>query len=121
MTDNEIIKAFESLYKKLLDVRYELKITAKEFQALNSVNALVKRQKEEIERLQERSERVADNLKAVLNERADHTEAIKDFSEEYKDHIKSFTGMFSPQLGFAVSLDAVLNAVDFVCENYKKN
>ena len=44
----------------------------------------------------------------------------KDFSEEYKDHIKSFTGIFSPQLGFAVSLDAVLTAVDFVCENYKK-
>lgn len=53
LTDTEIIKAFGNLYKKLLDVRYDLKITAKEFQALNSVNALVNRQKAEIERLQE--------------------------------------------------------------------
>lgn len=50
MTDNEIIKAFASLYKKLLDVRYALKITAKEFKALNSVNALVNRQQAENKR-----------------------------------------------------------------------
>ena len=56
MNDNEIIKAFESLYKKLLDVRYDLKITTKEFRALNSVNALVNRQKAEIERLQKAGE-----------------------------------------------------------------
>ena len=50
MKDNEIIKAFGSLYKKLLDVKYDLKITAKEFKALNSVDALLNRQKAEIER-----------------------------------------------------------------------
>ena len=122
VTDNEIIKAWEKILATgdapvgehwSCGGVVTTKLAKETYDMLN-------RQKAEVERLQERSERAADNLKAVLNERSDHTEAIKDFSEEYKDHIKSFTGIFSPQLGFAVSLDAVLTAVDFVCENYKK-
>lgn len=44
------------------------------------------------------------------------SEAINEFVNEYKNHINSFTGMFSPELGFTVSLDAVLYAVDFISE-----
>lgn len=72
-------------------------------------------QKETIERLQKQLDEKCD--KCITRDRA---EATKEFVNEYKDHVKSFTGMFSPQLGFAVSLDAVLNAVDFVCEKMTK-
>lgn len=53
MTDKDIEKYFLSLFKKLLNVKYDLKITQKEFEALNSVNTLINRQKAEIERLKE--------------------------------------------------------------------
>ena len=47
--------------------------------------------KSEIERLQERYDRTMDNLKAVLDERADHTEAIKEYSKYLVDKsIKGF-------------------------------
>ena len=52
MTDNEIIKAFESLYKKLLNVKYDLKITQKEFLALNRVDTLINRQRAKIDDLE---------------------------------------------------------------------
>ena len=51
MTDNEIEKYFLSLYKKLLNVKYDLKITQKEFKALNSVNALINLKNAEIDDL----------------------------------------------------------------------
>lgn len=51
LTDNDIIKAFNSLYTKLLDVKYDLKITHKEFLALNDVHNLITRQQAEIEAL----------------------------------------------------------------------
>lgn len=53
MTDKDIEKYFLSLYKKLLDVKYDLKITQKEFLALNSVNALINRQQAELTELKE--------------------------------------------------------------------
>ena len=79
---------------------------------------MLTRQKAEIERLQSDNVTLHTIIPKMLVEAK--SEARKEFAEEYKDHIKRFTGMFSSQLGFAVSLDAVLNAVDFVCENYKK-
>ena len=51
--------------------------------ALEEINQL----KAEVERLQERSERAIDNLKAVLNERADHTEAVKEFWNDLQHYI----------------------------------
>lgn len=44
----------------------------------------IKSQKAEIERLQEKYSRTMDGLKAVLAERADHSEAIKEFAERLK-------------------------------------
>lgn len=80
MTDNEIIKAFESLYKKLLDVRYDLKITAKEFQALNSVSALVNRQKQQLA-----EERAISEIGAETISRQDaEIERLKDLLKEWK-------------------------------------
>ena len=84
MTDNEIVKALEccgrnSIAGWLNECKNcplhdrttcipELMYNAKD---------LINRQKEEIERLRY-------NLKAVLDERADHSEAIKEFAERLK-------------------------------------
>ena len=43
------------------------------------------------------------------------TDAYKAFAEAYKDQVKNYTGMFTDD-GFYVSLSAILDAVDFVCE-----
>lgn len=51
LTDKDITKYFNRLYIKLLDVKYELKITQKEFLALNEVHNLITRQQAEIEAL----------------------------------------------------------------------
>ena len=82
-----------------------------------SLEKIAFEQQAEIEQWKEKANKYQ-NLwcEAVKDAESIKTEAIKEFAEEYKDHIKSFTGMFSPQLGFTVSLDAVLYAVDFVCE-----
>lgn len=44
------------------------------------------RQKAEIERLNEKYSRMKFNLESVLAERADHTEAIKEFAERLKSY-----------------------------------
>ncbi len=69
MSDNEIVKAFESLYKKLLNVKYDLKITRKEFLALNSVDTLINRQKAEIEKLQVVIFKKEDLMQTLLTEK----------------------------------------------------
>lgn len=51
MNDKDIAKYFNRLYIKLLDVKYDLKITKKEFLALNEVHTLITRQQAEIEAL----------------------------------------------------------------------
>ena len=33
-----------------------------------------------------------------------------------KDHLSSYAGMFTDELGFAVSLEAVLRGIDFIAE-----
>ena len=82
MTDNEIIKALECcigdtdgkdcfgcpLYE-IDDCQAHLNLAALD---------LINRQKSEIERLRY-------NLEAVLDERADHSEAIKEFAERLKE------------------------------------
>lgn len=86
MTDNDIVKAFESLFKKLLNVKYELKITRKEFLALNRVDTLIKRQQAEIERLYEEANHYQ-NLWCKAEEDAHNakSEAINEFAERLKE------------------------------------
>lgn len=86
MTDSDIVKAFESLFKKLLNVKYELKITQKEFLALNRVDTLIKRQQEEIERLYEEANHYQ-NLWCKAEEDAHNakSEAIKEFAARLKE------------------------------------
>ena len=83
MTDNEVIKALECCstatcisnncpYEKIHDIpTCTTKLTR---DALDLIN----RQKAEIERLRY-------NLEAVLDERADHSEAYKEFAERLKE------------------------------------
>lgn len=88
MNDSEIIKALEccistekgSCQKKKCPMINECRtdIKSAEKYALD----LITRQKAEIERLQEKYSRTMDGLKAVLAERADHSEAIKEFVSE---------------------------------------
>ena len=48
---------------------------------------LINRQKAEIERLEETKNRLSYNLQAVLDERADHSEAVKEVAEKVKQII----------------------------------
>ena len=93
MTDSDIVKAFESLFKKLLNVKYELKITRKELLALNRVDTLIKRQQAEIERLKGYNENLQTANVALSNEILDiKTEAIKEFAERLKEKSLVLTG-----------------------------
>lgn len=86
MTDNEIIKALECcgiLGTYVCDEKCPMfnngikNISACRRELNCSALTLINRQKAEIDRLKI-------NLKAVLDERADHTEAIKEFAERLK-------------------------------------
>ena len=77
----------------------------------------IEKQRAEIERLQKENKRFADIGKMYSEIRA---EAIKEFKEKYKDHIKNFTGKFTDEMGFVVNLEAILFAVDFVADNLVK-
>ena len=87
MTDNEIIKAFKDFLNEQVDGYTDLVETGgeryefieKELELLKETDNLINRQKSEIERLKY-------NLKAVLDERADHSEAIKEFAERLKEN-----------------------------------
>ena len=103
MTDNEIIKAFEHLVKNadnhipitgkmlLEDVLGVLNRQKEDNEQYKKVNILIALQRDErdkniaeleakIERLNEKYSRMKFNLESVLAERADHTEAIKEFT-----------------------------------------
>ena len=82
MTDNEIIKAFKDFLNEQVDGYTDLVETGgeryefieKELELLKETDNLINRQKAEIKKLRY-------NLEAVLDERADHSEAIKEFAE----------------------------------------
>ena len=84
MTDNDIIKAFKDFLNEQVDgytdivetggERYEF--IEKELELLKETDNLINRQKAEIKKLRY-------NLEAVLDERADHSEAIKEFAERF--------------------------------------
>ena len=80
MTDNEIIKALEwniSKFGEEVCFGYMDKDGCKKVDAKDILDI--------INRLQAENERLKINLKAVLDERADHTEAIKEFAEHLKE------------------------------------
>ena len=90
MTDTEIIKTWEKCANPANDCygddytckysKYD-KGTGECFKQLRKdVTDLINRQKTEIERLNEKYSRMKFNLESVLAERADHTEAIKEFT-----------------------------------------
>ena len=117
MKDKDITKYFNSLYIKLLDVKYDLKITQKEFLALNTVHKVVTRQQAEIENLKvenqslrgaanslkmhyEKAQAEIERLKESLNIELENfateydnkikAEAIKEFAERLKDMSEHF-------------------------------
>ena len=83
LTDEQIIKALEccASNKDCVSCPYYEKTYCVDADALD----LIKRQKAEIETLREKYDRARYNLQAVLDERADHSEAIKEFAERLKE------------------------------------
>lgn len=85
MTDNEIIKALECCGRiKGQDCDTcpltELQLSECTAKVATESLDLINRQKAEIERLNKKYSRMKFNLESVLAERADHTEAIKEFA-----------------------------------------
>ena len=82
MTDNEIIKALEYCmyddYDYCKECMYRENKPCQE-NLIRDALCLINRQKAEIERLRY-------NLKAVLDERADHSDAINEFAERLKEN-----------------------------------
>jgi hypothetical protein len=96
LTDNEIIKALECCNEMKASECSEcplLTVDCSEYDLYKLALDLINRQKAEIERLQamvererEKYERTMTGLKAVLEERTDHSEAIKEFAERLKEY-----------------------------------
>ena len=89
MTDNEIIKALEwniSKFGEEVCFGYMDKDGCKKVDAKDILD-IINRKKAENERLKI-------NLKAVIDERADHTEAIKEFAEMLNDRIINFPSVY---------------------------
>lgn len=90
MKDKEIIKALECCMSDnppCTTCKYDGDtITVDECmgELMKDALDLINRQRAEIERLEETKNRLSYNLQAVLDERADHTEAVKEFAERLK-------------------------------------
>ena len=92
MTDEQIVKALEYCSSSDLGMCkicpfYEQ--CENDEQLVKYTLDLIKRQKAEIEKLREKYDRAMFNLQAVLDERADHSEAIKEFAEKLKEYYPS--------------------------------
>lgn len=83
MTDKDITKYFNRLYIKLLDVKYDLKITHKEFLALNEVHNLVYRQQSKIDDLMERTV-----VTTLIDDAVVYTPTLEDYNK-FKKKFKS--------------------------------
>ena len=87
MTDNEITKALKCCGRKhnekndthCKECHFKSYLPCVAFLCDRTID-LINRQKAEIERLNEKYSRMKFNLESLLAERADHTEAIKEFS-----------------------------------------
>ena len=82
MTDNEIIKALECC--KDVSAKTCRDCPFYNFHSANCVTVLAEKSLDLIKRQRERIDRLDYNLKAVLSERADHSEAVKEFAERLK-------------------------------------
>ena len=106
MTDNDIIKALEEELKTALIINHRFEESNdtenpddhKFIALLINTIKLINRQKEEIERLEETKNRLSYNLQAVLDERADHSEAVKEFAERLNDYVFEAEASDDPQL-----------------------
>lgn len=122
MTDNDIIKALD----------HELFINQSEagyFRAycdgvpkwiLIEALSLINRQKAEIERLQEKYSRTMDGLKAVLAERADHSEAIKEYMDKVIFEIVNKPAKFKAEEGTADFLSGMAHRQNQILDIIKE-
>ncbi len=127
MTDNEIIKALECcLADKMMCEQCPIQdeCISHPLDAISAKYALdlINRQKAEIERLQETKERLMYNLKAVLDERTDHTEAVKDALTKVQNYLYCTPVTFVGEHGFhIVSKDMIKNLVKEMTEQRKED
>lgn len=110
MTDEQIIKNLECCMESECDnCQYQYDTACKEYifhDCLSLIHNLMNKNKAlqhyydeclkdlknanaEIERLEETKNRLSYNLQAVLDERADHSEAVKEFAERYERYLLS--------------------------------
>ena len=106
MNDSEIIKALERWIKN-----FDGKAT--DYITLCSALDLINRQKAEIERLEETKNRLSYNLQSVLDERADHSEAVKEFAEGLKK--KTYPFPCAVGVENAVTVRAINEYVEEYC------
>ena len=111
-TDEEVIKAFECCFgneKLCSECPYEELIGCGRQRDRNILD-LINRQKAEIEELKIRNERQRCTIKLYqINETK--TEAIKEFAERLRDHIKVVTTLASDENVLAVELHHIENLV----------
>ena len=110
MTDAEIIKALEYCPEHNCDVECPL------FDTPYCVNVLMKTSLDLIQRQKERIERLKDNLDAVLKERTDHTEAIKDFADRVVGQLKESSKTYCEEYGQRENTLYLWDAIDIVKE-----
>lgn len=67
----------------------------------------------EVERLQKEQEIFGEIGKLYSEVKAD---AYNEFAERYVEQIRSYTGIYTDEIGFAISYDAIISAVNFVCD-----
>lgn len=93
MTDNEIIKALECCVK----IENPCKKCPLDGKCISDddTNILHQYALDIINRLKAEIERLRDNLKCVLSERADYSEAIKEFAKRLKEQLKTELGNIS--------------------------
>lgn len=103
MTDNKIKKALDSADLFLRDRvnskpaplnEYDIEILLDIAKTCNNAVDLINCYETEIEKLQETKERLMYNLKAVLDERADHTEAVAEVFSRIESECVDTDGYF---------------------------
>ena len=101
MTDNEIIKALESLHKRILHSRFARDVTEDEIMAVVNAIYIINRQKAEIERLNRMYLTVCESLdKAEKQISTAQAEAIKEFAERLNEYV-SITVLGIPVVALA--------------------
>ena len=117
MTDNEIIKALGKLYDEahkgyMANLEHNGPRDTSHEEYIDLMSATL----ELIQRQQERIERLKDNLDAVLKERTDHTEAIKDFADRVVGQLKESSKTYCEEYGQRENTLYLWDAIDIVKE-----